>query len=394
MSAALALGLLLGRALAGTVVTWDEAPDAAQRAAAEDPAFADATVVPWASVAAGPARVVEGGTSRACAQAPLDNVAIRSRLQDMEAKVAYGEWSDAADLARTIEASLPCLTEPAETADIQRLFTAWGVAAFQLGDRPSAGAAFAAARSAGADQAPANLPAAERALWDGLAAPVANVRLRVVAPTATQVRVDGHTLDGAVCPGPHLIQAGPGHAAWIDVAPGSRATLVFPAAFSSDAPLRLDEEALRADVSALLAATFGEGAAVALVLPDRVWLGAAGRTDWKSVVAEAPRTRRRSGPISGSLLVAGGAVGLVGGAVTGVSWLNANARRTDYRHSPTADDAVQAREAFYANVERFAVARWVGAAGGIVAVTGLTLHLAGPVAARPLPSGLLVEGRW
>jgi hypothetical protein len=380
-------------AVAGTIVMSGDLPDARARASAEDASFAGAALVSWEEVRDRDARFVEGGDIVLCTGAVMALSAWRTAVDGAVGRVAYGEWDAAIDETVAARSALPCLEEPPTRADLLAVFTASGIANWETGNEEAARQDFQTAIAWQDGAPPASLPLAERAAWEALPVPQSAVRLRVVGPS--NVLVDGATLGTAVTPGWHHVAAGDLRA-WVRMAPGSRSTLVVPSSLPADALERLDEGALRADVSSALAAAFGEGSAIAVVHSRGTWFGAAGRTDWRHVpvVAAAPEPERKGTRVGRALFLGGGAIGVAGGAVTGATWLAAQGARKDYRSSDTGDQAVASRERFYGAVDTYAVARWFGIGGAAVAATGLTLHLAGPVCARPADRGIALWLPW
>lgn len=393
---------LIVHALASTVITDGDVPDAIGRVAAQDRAFVSAAVVPWASLRAAPPRIVEGGNVHTCTGAPATAAAFESQVQAATSHIHYGEWEGALVALADAKATLPCLSTVPDAQTLVRLWMLGGVATVQLGDPDAARAHFVIARGIQPDlQWDNTYSPAARAAFDTTPVPQASVRLRIVAPESTDLRIDGHAIGTAVAPGWHLVQtANPARTYVIDVEPGSRATLVIPDAFGEDALAQSESSDARADLTALFAAAFGEGAPFAVVRRDRMWLGTTGRTDWTAYdAAESGDSSQETKPtrglrVSTVLLGAGGGVAAVGGAITGGFWLAGNGARNDYRSAPTADDATASKAAFDSAVSGFAVSRWVAAGGALVASTGLTLLLLGPLAVHPSPTGLRLETVW
>lgn len=396
------LTLLAAVALAAEPVVHDGGGDALARAAAASGRAADAfTAVPYASLRERAATLVGGGAIEVCPSAPqATNAQVQWAVQRADKAVAYGDYGGAATELAAASRLVNCLGEPAELAHVTRLRMLVGVVRAAGGDRAGAVAAFRDARALGAEPAWDDAwPPDARAAFDD-AAPGAPIPVRVHAPTATDVRIDGVALaSGAaatVRPGTHLVLVRDPTPFAAAVTVDGPADLVVPAAFGPELSVAA-EPASRPSLTALLAAAFGEGASVLVVTDAHVWAATAGRTDWialetRAVATPPPTTpvaepRGRSSPLPPALAGVGGAAALAGGALAWASFSAADAASERMRAAGSEAAFVEAEADYERAAARLRATRWIAAGGAVLGGAGLVWWFGDRVAVAPGAAG-------
>ena len=138
------------------------------------------------------------------------------------------------------------------------------------------------------------------------------------------IAIDGRPAEVPLAgyPGEHLIEAEGSGWYWVAL-PAAPDTLVLPAAFPPEAIGWVADEVRREALSALLAATLGEGIRATVVADGRVWTGTTGRSDWtvRDRPGGPPVAVRRPRPLAPALLVvAGSASTAIGAIVSAQAW--------------------------------------------------------------------------
>jgi hypothetical protein len=362
-------------AIAAAPLVTDGAPDASARVAAASGLPAGSFVpIDLASLRAKPP-VALGGAVELCAGEPATNAAIAELARQAKGDVLYVDYEAAASKLATARAMVPCLAEPADAAVIARVELLRGVLAVVQGQP--------------ADRAFADAKAIDpHASWDAdfgdvgqaafAAASPAMVPLRVEAPGATALRVDGALVgaDATVPRGRHVVQtADPAVTVVVDAADST--VLVVPAAYPADALHGLSAADRWPSATRLLAAALGEGELVYVASDGAVLRATTGRSDWERldhpVIAEnpPPTPARHGHPLSIGGTAALG-VGVGAGILGEALFLGAN----DDRCAATSTEAWRAADA------RMGTASGVRAGGVALGAAGVALAVVG------------VAGRW
>jgi hypothetical protein len=105
-----------------------------------------------------------------------------------------------------------------------------------------------------------------------------------VRPSTPPATIDGHPADPTVPVGEHVVRIGAiAVRVTLDEAPNK---LIVPTAYPPESAGWMGDDARKVDLTALLAATMGEGTDLWLVHDGSAWHGLAGRTDWDAFPAE------------------------------------------------------------------------------------------------------------
>jgi hypothetical protein len=329
---------LMNAALAAPLV-HDGDPEAAALAAALRGGVDPTTLEPVSleSLRGRPPVLLAGGQASGCPEG-ASPAPVAEALSRAEGSLLYGRFEEALSALIQARQAVLCSGEPVSAPALARIELLTGLIAQERGDETTARARYLAAL--GYDPQipwPSSYHAERRALFDTARAelPSATTEL-AVRPLQPPATLDGQPLPLAVPVGEHVVQVGAVavHVV-LDEAPNR---LVVPSAYPADALAWAGDEQRRAELSALLAATLGEGTEAWVVHGDEVWRGLAGRTDWQAFPAPvAPAPAPEPEPVPGpprprwaERLVAGGLVALGGVAVgAGTAWANGSAREAE-----------------------------------------------------------------
>jgi hypothetical protein len=351
--------------------------------------------VAWATLLDAPPKLVEGGVVVTCEHDPLDAGGLDDSTRDGRSGFLYGEFDAMSDKLAGVVARLPCAVWTVSGEQLGALYLELGLNQFHAGKEPDAAASFRSARAANPELVwDADLPPAAAQAFEGAVAGE-EVKLSVVAGSGRGVWLDGAPVVGEVVTsaGPHLVQT-EGEAALVELGASNSATLVFPGSFSAEG---LGVGEARASVTALLAATQGEGASVWVASGGSAWKVTAGRTDWELVVQPHPTgPTDTAGPAppsnglhAGHVLLGGGSAVAVGsGVALALGYAAAGRHGTAYTDAKTAEGATQSRADFEASARGVAVTRWACVAGGALALTGGAITVARGVSVSAQGAGL------
>lgn len=299
-----------------------------------------------------------GGLVVGCVQAPLR---FSEALEAVTSGVLYSE----PDLQRRFErARAAAVCDGADADGLSRLGFLEGIAALEAGDEAAARDAWRMAlrRDPQLGWDPDYAPELQR-VFDAVASEPTPASVRFDVIPGIEVAIDGREASApiAALPGEHLLELSGAGRHWITL-PEAPDALVVPAAFPPDA-LGWMADDRREQLSALLAATLGEGIRATVVVDGQTWTGTTGRIDWIQLDTAQPPVpigaRRRRAPVA--MVLGGAALSVVGGGLAAQAWAVGVAE-------PGASDALawsRARDRYWA--------------GHAVSAGGLTLAGAGVI---------------
>lgn len=242
----LSLALLAAAWAARVQVVSEGSPDVSELAERLGVPMERVEVVPFSSLLATPAGILEGGEVHGCHGAPATHQEIAEGLSRAEVDVSWMDYGLARQKLERVRAQLRCLSEPVRPEMAHRAYYLHGMVAFQEGLEDEARTLFRLALSFRPDEPwDTNFPPDGHPLYDKARADLqagVPVGLRVV-PGRNAIWLDGRPALSPllVTPGPHLLQLGStAYEVWVP--PTDQVTLISPA-FFSPADLRLMGEA-------------------------------------------------------------------------------------------------------------------------------------------------------
>jgi hypothetical protein len=337
---------LMNAALAAPLVHDGDpqaAIDAASRRGGVDPGMLEP--ISLQELRGRPPVLLAGGQAQGCLEGATP-APVPEALTRAEGALLYGRFDEAMSSVIQARQEVLCSGAPTPPGLLARIELLTGLIAQERGDEATARTRYLAALVYDPQIPwPQAYPAERRTLFDTarteLSSATTSLSVRPLQPPAL---LDGQAMPQAVLVGEHVVHVGSVavHVV-LDEAPNR---LVVPPAFPPDALSWAGDDAHRAELSALLAATLGEGTDTWVVHGENVWHGIAGRTDWEAfltlpdpvvpvpVEPTVPEQPRRWG-----VTLAGGGLALLGGVAgtAGTLWANGTARKAEGTWGSTYD---------------------------------------------------------
>lgn len=405
------LSLLLGGAWAADVLVHDGdaklALDRAAELAEVDPNAVD--VVSFADLVTGRVPTVVGrGEVATCARNPATRDDVAKAIAAVEESLTLLELEKAASGLDAADDVVVCLRDLVDPAQVGRLYYLRGLLAWFTEDAGGAREAWRQAHVIDSDLvwdeqfAPDGKPLfleAKEALVDEAFAVIELI------PDPNPLHLDGKPIESRdgfvrVDGGRHYLQVGsdPVLTIGISLETGTQSAVVMPTELRADVllwPLQGREGSL----SKLLQVTLSDGDQVVVVAAEgeAVFRTTVGKTAWETLAEpepeEVPEPRPEAGP-GRPLLAVGSGVVVLGGALAGVSWSQAQAAKRDAADATTETDFQAAEKRYKGAGMRFYAGAGVAVLGAGLATVGIVQGIDAEPFLLPGGGGLQLGGRW